>query len=108
MPGFSAARPSPPARGGGFSPACHARRTACHDASVTTLAFLGGTGDQGRGLARRFAMAGHTILIGSRSAERAEKAAAELRGSIGSIGPPGGPPVSGAPHAPPPPGRHRG
>jgi 8-hydroxy-5-deazaflavin:NADPH oxidoreductase len=50
---------------------------------VTTLAFLGGTGDQGRGLARRFAMAGHSVVIGSRSAERAEAAAAELRGSVG-------------------------
>jgi len=51
---------------------------------VTTLAFLGGTGDQGRGLARRFAMAGHPVLIGSRSAERAESAAAELRSTVGS------------------------
>jgi NADPH-dependent F420 reductase len=50
---------------------------------VTTLAFLGGTGDQGRGLARRFAMAGHPVIIGSRSAERAESAAAELRESVG-------------------------
>lgn len=45
---------------------------------MTTLAFLGGTGDQGRGLARRFAIAGHDVLIGSRSAERAEQAAASL------------------------------
>jgi NADPH-dependent F420 reductase len=66
---------------------------------VTTLAFLGGTGDQGRGLARRFAMAGHTIVIGSRSVERAEKAAAELRGSIGSIGSPGDAAISGAANA---------
>ena len=50
---------------------------------MTTLAFLGGTGDQGRGLARRFAMAGHAVVIGSRSAERAETAAAELRSSVG-------------------------
>jgi 8-hydroxy-5-deazaflavin:NADPH oxidoreductase len=50
---------------------------------VTTLAFLGGTGDQGRGLARRLAMAGHSVVIGSRSAERAESAAAELRDSVG-------------------------
>src|SRR3954465_7736114 len=49
---------------------------------MTTLAFLGGTGDQGRGLARRFAMAGHSVVIGSRSAERAETAAAELRDSV--------------------------
>jgi len=56
---------------------------AWHHALVTKLAFLGGTGDQGRGLARRFAMAGHPVVIGSRSAERAESAAAELRASVG-------------------------
>jgi NADPH-dependent F420 reductase len=44
-----------------------------------TLAFLGGTGDQGRGLARRFAIAGHPVVLGSRQAERAEAAAADLR-----------------------------
>ncbi|CAL9572318.1 hypothetical protein SUDANB121_04893 [Nocardiopsis dassonvillei] len=43
-----------------------------------TVSVLGGTGDQGRGLARRFALAGHTVYLGSRSAERAEKAAREL------------------------------
>jgi hypothetical protein len=42
------------------------------------IAILGGTGDQGRGLARRFALAGHQVLIGSRSAERAQSAAEEL------------------------------
>jgi hypothetical protein len=51
---------------------------------VTTLAFLGGTGDQGRGLARRFAMAGHPVVIGSRSADRAQAAADELRASVGA------------------------
>jgi len=42
------------------------------------IGILGGTGDQGRGLARRFALAGHPVLIGSRSAARAEGAAREL------------------------------
>jgi len=42
------------------------------------IGILGGTGDQGRGLARRFALAGHRVLIGSRSAERAEAAAQQL------------------------------
>ena len=42
------------------------------------IAILGGTGDQGRGLARRFALAGHQVLIGSRRAERAEAAARQL------------------------------
>ena len=43
-----------------------------------TVAVLGGTGPQGRGLARRFAAAGITVVIGSRSAERAADTAAEL------------------------------
>jgi 8-hydroxy-5-deazaflavin:NADPH oxidoreductase len=47
-----------------------------------TLAFLGGTGDQGRGLARRFAIAGHHVVLGSRQAERAEQAAQELRTTV--------------------------
>ena len=42
------------------------------------IGILGGTGDQGRGLARRFALAGHPVLIGSRSPERAEAAAQQL------------------------------
>jgi 8-hydroxy-5-deazaflavin:NADPH oxidoreductase len=42
------------------------------------IGILGGTGDQGRGLARRFALAGHPVIIGSRSAERAEAAAQQL------------------------------
>jgi NADPH-dependent F420 reductase len=42
------------------------------------IGILGGTGDQGRGLARRFALAGHRVLIGSRSAERAQSAAEQL------------------------------
>ncbi len=44
------------------------------------IGILGGTGDQGKGLARRFAMAGHRVLIGSRSVERATAAAAEIAG----------------------------
>jgi 8-hydroxy-5-deazaflavin:NADPH oxidoreductase len=42
------------------------------------IGILGGTGDQGRGLARRFALAGHRVIIGSRSEDRAKSAAAEL------------------------------
>jgi len=44
----------------------------------TIIGILGGTGDQGRGLARRFAMAGHRVIIGSRSEDRARAAAAEI------------------------------
>lgn len=48
------------------------------DVSGLSIAVLGGTGDQGRGLARRFAMAGHEVILGSRDAERAQAVAAEL------------------------------
>lgn len=43
-----------------------------------TIALVGGTGPEGRGLALRFAMAGHRVIIGSRQAERGTAAAAEL------------------------------
>jgi 8-hydroxy-5-deazaflavin:NADPH oxidoreductase len=48
-----------------------------------TIAVLGGTGPQGRGLARRFAGSGLTVVIGSRSAERAAATASELADSSG-------------------------
>jgi len=48
------------------------------DVANLTVAVLGGTGDQGRGLARRLAAAGNPVVIGSRSAERAAAAAAGL------------------------------
>ena len=52
------------------------RATPCVDGLV--IGILGGTGDQGRGLARRFALAGHQVIIGSRSPERAAAAAQEI------------------------------
>ncbi|MFG2176188.1 NADPH-dependent F420 reductase [Streptomyces niveus] len=48
------------------------------DVSGLTVGVLGGTGDQGRGLAYRLGRAGQQVIIGSRAAERAEAAAAEL------------------------------
>jgi NADPH-dependent F420 reductase len=48
------------------------------DVGALTIGILGGTGDEGRGLARRFAIAGNPVIIGSRSAERAVAAAASL------------------------------
>ncbi|WP_435875393.1 NADPH-dependent F420 reductase [Nonomuraea dietziae] len=45
------------------------------EVSGLTIGILGGTGDQGKGLARRFALAGHPVLIGSRDAGRAQEAA---------------------------------
>jgi 8-hydroxy-5-deazaflavin:NADPH oxidoreductase len=50
------------------------------DVSNLVIGVLGGTGDQGRGLARRLSTAGHLVLIGSRDAGRASAAAAELGG----------------------------
>ena len=50
------------------------------DISALAIGVLGGTGDQGRGLARRFALAGHRVIIGSRDAARATAAAAGLGG----------------------------
>lgn len=53
------------------------------DISTQTIAVLGGTGPQGRGLARRFATAGMTVVLGSRTADKAEAIAAELAESTG-------------------------
>jgi hypothetical protein len=50
------------------------------DVADLIVGVLGGTGDQGRGLAHRLATAGNPVIIGSRSAERAQSAAAELGG----------------------------
>jgi 8-hydroxy-5-deazaflavin:NADPH oxidoreductase len=44
------------------------------------IAILGGTGREGRGLALRWAKAGHSVVVGSRDAERAGAAAKELSG----------------------------
>ena len=44
-----------------------------------TIAILGGTGDLGTGLAIRWSKAGHTIVIGSRTLEKAQAAVAALQ-----------------------------
>jgi NADPH-dependent F420 reductase len=48
-----------------------------------TIALVGGTGPEGRGLALRFAAAGHRVVIGSRQAERGTAAAEEVRATLG-------------------------
>jgi len=48
-----------------------------------TLAILGGTGNEGPGLALRWARAGHTVIIGSRKAEKAQRVAGEINAKIG-------------------------
>ncbi|MFI7066728.1 NADPH-dependent F420 reductase [Kribbella sp. NPDC050124] len=54
---------------------------------MRTVAVVGGTGPQGSGLAFRFAMAGHDIVLGSRSEARAVQAAASLtrKGVSGAV-----------------------
>lgn len=51
-----------------------------------TIAIVGGTGPQGRGLGLRFALAGHAVVLGSRDAERATQAAAELEAKAAERG----------------------
>lgn len=51
---------------------------------MTTIAVIGGTGKEGKGLARRWAHAGHDVIIGSRDAARAEAAAGELNAALGT------------------------
>jgi 8-hydroxy-5-deazaflavin:NADPH oxidoreductase len=46
------------------------------------IGILGGTGEQGRGLARRFARAGNPVIIGSRSHDRAQGVAREIGDSV--------------------------
>lgn len=52
--------------------------------AIKTIGILGGTGPQGRGLARRFAEAGYRVVLGSRDAERA-RATAEHYVEVGNI-----------------------
>lgn len=51
-----------------------------------TIALVGGTGPEGRGLATRFALAGHTVILGSREAARGQESGAELAASLGDAG----------------------
>jgi 8-hydroxy-5-deazaflavin:NADPH oxidoreductase len=53
------------------------------DVRDLVVAVLGGTGDQGSGLALRFAAAGIRVLIGSRDAQRAAAAAEALDRTLG-------------------------
>ncbi|MBP9713179.1 MAG: NADPH-dependent F420 reductase [Sterolibacterium sp.] len=46
---------------------------------LPVIAILGGTGDLGTGLARRWAQAGYEVIIGSRTQDKAEVAAADLK-----------------------------
>ena len=49
---------------------------------LITIAVLGGTGKEGKGLAFRWAQAGYPVIIGSRSSEKAVLAASEIIGRL--------------------------
>ncbi len=49
---------------------------------MAKIAFIGGTGPEGLGLAMRFAKSGNEIIIGSRMPERAEEAAAKVKEKV--------------------------
>ncbi len=51
---------------------------------LLTIAVIGGTGKEGKGLAYRWAQAGYHIIIGSRTADRAKAAAEELNQLLGA------------------------
>jgi 8-hydroxy-5-deazaflavin:NADPH oxidoreductase len=51
---------------------------AAEEAARLAVGILGGTGDQGRGLGRRLALAGNRVIIGSRDPGRAATAAASI------------------------------
>lgn len=53
------------------------------DLATLTIAVLGGTGPQGRGLARRFAQSGLAVIIGGRNAVRSTEAADKLSAELG-------------------------
>ncbi|MDQ1249103.1 MAG: 8-hydroxy-5-deazaflavin:NADPH oxidoreductase [Actinomycetota bacterium] len=56
------------------------------DVSGLTVGVVGGTGEQGRGLATRWATAGLRVIIGSRIEARATAAAVEVGQAIGAPG----------------------
>jgi len=59
------------------------------------IAIIGGTGDQGKGLALRWALAGYSVTIGSRDLSRARRAAEEMISTVRSHGQ-ANPSISGA------------
>jgi NADPH-dependent F420 reductase len=53
------------------------------DPTTLTVGVLGGTGNQGKGLALRWAAAGIRVIVGSRAPERAESSAQQYRDATG-------------------------
>ena len=52
--------------------------------STSKIGVIGGTGDEGYGLALRWAKHGYEVLIGSRDLEKARQAAGRIQGTIGT------------------------
>lgn len=59
-------------------------RSGAHMSERHTIAVLGGTGKEGGGLALRWAVAGHKVILGSRDADKARASALELGALAGS------------------------
>ena len=56
-------------------------------AEKLSIGVIGGSGQEGGGLALRWAAAGHDVIIGSRTAEKADEAAQKLNALLaGQIG----------------------
>ena len=53
---------------------------------MATIAFVGGTGPEGLGLAMRLARAGESVRIGSRRPERASEAVTKVRDALTTVG----------------------
>lgn len=53
-------------------------------AQTHTIAILGGTGQEGSGLALRWAKAGHRVILGSRDAAKAAAVAADMKATLGA------------------------
>jgi hypothetical protein len=49
------------------------------------IAIIGGTGKEGKGLAYRWAKAGHQVIIGSRELEKAQRIASEMNANFTGI-----------------------
>ena len=56
------------------------------DDSSRTIAILGGTGDLGTGLAKRWIRSGHRVIIGSRRLDKAREAVTAQLGNFGEMG----------------------
>ncbi len=57
-------------------------RSSGREEVQTRIAFIGGTGPEGLGLAMRFARSGNMVFIGSRTEERAEEAVAKVKEKV--------------------------